>query len=586
MCIPLVYKFFTQFTSTQKIKMTVDSSRPIGNAEGLAKNLKSDLVAGLLVFLIALPLCLGISGASGFPAINGVFTAIAGGIICVFLSNSELTIKGPAAGMIAICLGAVTDFALAAGLSKDQMSNTDLSVYMQYLPSVAAVAVVAGVLQIILGAIRAGSLADLFPSAVIHGLLASIGLIIIGKQLYMLLGLKPNGSTEAYEAYLELPAHLPHFAWQVAVIGLASLALLFVYPHLKKRFAICKIIPAQLIILVVAIPSAMFLFQTFDGFKRSYEVSHAGHPVAQVVKSLLVKVPDNASALPGSFIFPNFSMINTFIFWKWVVMFTLVGSLESLLSAKAVDVLDPWKRKSDLNRDLLAVGAANTVVALIGGLPMISEIVRSSANKDFGAKTRWSNFFHGLFLLLSIVMLPFLLNKIPLTALAAMLIYAGCRLAHYKEFLHMFHVGKEQLLIFLCTIAGVLGTDLLIGVGIGIAVEIACEMFLGVRPMEFVRLPVFLDEDGKSQRITLNGSATFTNWLMLKKKINGLPAGSDVVIDCSNSRFLDHTVMSRMSEMKKDFEATGRSLSIVGLDHHQALSHHHLAARRLPKIKK
>ena len=566
--------------------MTVDSSRPIGNAEGLAKNLKSDLVAGLLVFLIALPLCLGISGASGFPAINGVFTAIAGGIICVFLSNSELTIKGPAAGMIAICLGAVTDFALAAGLSKDQMSNTDLSVYMQYLPSVAAVAVVAGVLQIILGAIRAGSLADLFPSAVIHGLLASIGLIIIGKQLYMLLGLKPNGSTEAYEAYLDLPAHLPHFAWQVAVIGLASLALLFVYPHLKKQFAICKIIPAQLIILVVAIPSAMFLFQSFDGFKRSYEVSHEGHPVAQVVKSLLVKVPDSASALPGSFIFPNFSMVNTFIFWKWVVMFTLVGSLESLLSAKAVDVLDPWKRKSDLNRDLLAVGAANTVVALIGGLPMISEIVRSSANKDYGAKTRWSNFFHGLFLLLSIVMLPFLLNKIPLTALAAMLIYAGCRLAHYKEFLQMFHVGKEQLLIFLSTIAGVLGTDLLIGVGIGIAVKIACEMFLGVRPMEFVRLPVFIDEDGKSQRITLNGSATFTNWLMLKKKINGLPAGSDVVIDCSNSRFLDHTVMSRMSEMKKDFEATGRSLSIVGLDHHQALSHDHLAARRLPKFKK
>ena len=264
-------------------------------------------------------------------------------------------------------------------------------------------------------------------------------------------------------------------------------------------------------------------------------------------------------------------------------MFTLVGSLESLLSAKAVDVLDPWKRKSDLNRDLLAVGVANTAVALIGGLPMISEIVRSSANKDFGAKTRWSNFFHGLFLLLSIVLLPFLLNKIPLTALAAMLIYAGCRLAHYKEFLHMFHVGKEQLLIFSCTIAGVLGTDLLKGVGIGIAVKIACEMFLGVRPMEFVRLPVFMDEDGASQRITLNGSATFTNWLMLKKKINGLPAGSDVIIDCSNSRFLDHTVMSRLDEMKRDFAATGRSLSIVGLGNHKALSHNDLAARRLPK---
>jgi MFS superfamily sulfate permease-like transporter len=562
--------------------MTVESSPPVGNAAGFKKYFKSDLVSGLLVFLIALPLCLGISGASGFPAINGVFTAIAGGLICVFLSNSELTIKGPAAGMIAIVLGAVTDFALAAGITKDQMSNTDLSIYSQYLPSVAAVAVVAGALQILLGAIRAGALADMFPTAVIHGLLASIGLIIIGKQLYMLLGLKPNTSTEAYEAYFDLPAHIPHFAWQVAIIGFASLALLFAYPHLKKRFAICKIIPAQLIILVVAIPAAMYLYQAFDG-SRTYEIMHEGHEAKQVVKTLLVKVPESASALPKSLIYPDFSKVNTFIFWKWVVMFCLVGSLESLLSAKAVDVLDPWKRKSDLNRDLLAVGVANTAVALIGGLPMISEIVRSSANKDFGAKTRWANFFHGLFLFLSIVLLPFLLNKIPLTALAAMLIYAGCRLAHYKEFLHMYHVGKEQLLIFLSTIIGVLATDLLIGVGIGIIVKIVCEMFLGVSPMQFFQLPVFMDEDGKSQRIALHGSATFTNWLMLKKKINNLPEGSDVVVDCSDARFIDHTVMSRLDEMRRDYEASGRSFTVVGLGDHKALSHDELAARRLPK---
>jgi len=562
--------------------MTTESSTPVGNAAGFQKYFKSDLVSGLLVFLIALPLCLGISGASGFPAINGVFTAIAGGLICVFLSNSELTIKGPAAGMIAICLSAVQDFAVAAGLTKDQMSNTDLSVYMQYLPSVAAVAVVAGIVQILLGAVRAGTLADMFPTAVIHGLLASIGLIIIGKQLYMLLGLKPNASTEAYEAFFELPLHVPHFAWQVAVIGFASLGLLFSYPHLKKRFAICKIIPAQLIILVLAIPAAMYLFQSFDGAKRSYDVTQAGQPVAQLAK-LLVKVPENAAALPGSLIFPNFSMVNSFIFWKWVVMFTLVGSLESLLSAKAVDVLDPWKRKSDLNRDLLAVGVANTAVAMIGGLPMISEIVRSSANKDFGAKTRWSNFFHGIFLLLSIVLLPFLLNKIPLTALAAMLIYAGCRLAHYKEFLHMYHVGKEQLLVFLCTIVGVLATDLLWGVAIGIAVKIVCEMFLGVTPIQFFRLPVFMDEDGKSQRISLHGSATFTNWFTLKKKINGFPVGSDVIVDCSDARFIDHTVMSRLHELKRDFEAGGRSFSVVGLGNHKSLSHDELAARRLPK---
>lgn len=563
--------------------MTVESSLPVGNAAGFKKYFKSDLISGLLVYLIALPLCLGISGASGFPAINGVFTAIAGGLICVFLSNSELTIKGPAAGMIAICLGAVTDFAISAGLTKDDLNIGDPTIYMQYLPFVAAVGVVAGFIQIVLGAVRAGSLADLFPTAVIHGLLASIGLIIIGKQLYLLLGLKPNGSTEAYEAFFELPVHITHFAWQVAIIGIASLALLFLYPHLKKRFAICKMIPPQLIILVVSIPAAIYLFQAFDGSNRSYEIEHNGHRVVQSVKTLLVKVPENASALPSSLIYPDFSKVNTQLFWYWVVMFTLVGSLESLLSAKAVDVLDPWKRKSDLNRDLLAVGVANAAVACIGGLPMISEIVRSSANKDFGAKTRWANFYHGLFLVLSIVLLPFLLNKIPLAALSAMLIYAGCRLAHYKEFLHMYHVGKEQLIIFISTIIGVLAIDLLWGVAIGIAVKIICEMLLGVTPIQFFRLPVFMDEDGKSQRIVLHGSAIFTNWLMLKKKINGFPYGSDVVVDCSNARFIDHTVMSRLDDMKRDFEAAGRSFSVVGLGDHNALSHNDLAARRLPK---
>lgn len=560
--------------------MNAENRVPVGNADGFVRNLRSDMVAGLLVFLIALPLCLGISGASGFPAINGVFTAIAGGIICGFLSNSELTIKGPAAGMIAICLGAVLDFAAAAGVTKEGMSNTDATIFMKYLPAVAAVAVVSGVIQIILGALRAGSLADFFPTAVIHGLLASIGMIIIGKQLYMLLGLKPNASTEAYEAFFELPAHLPHFAWQVAVVGGASLVLLFLYPLLKKRFAICKVVPAQLIILIIAIPAAALLFRDFEGFKRSYEIQHEGHPAVQEVKALLVKVPETPSALPKSLIFPDFSGIGKFIFWKWVLMFALVGSLESLLSAKAVDVLDPWKRKSDLNRDLLAVGIANTAVAAIGGLPMISEIVRSSANKDYGAKTRWSNFFHGVFLLVAIVLLPFLLNKIPLTALAAMLIYAGCRLAHYKEFVHMYHIGKEQLLIFVSTVIGVLATDLLIGVGIGIAVKIICQLLMGVKPSQFFSLPVGIDDEGKARRIRLQGSATFTNWLMLKKKINALPEDCDVIVDCSSAGVVDHTVMSRLHELKRDLETAGRKLTIEGLEHHLAMSHDDLAARR------
>ena len=551
---------------------------PKGDMRGFTKYFKADLVAGLLVFVIALPLCLGISNASGFPAINGVFTAIAGGLVCVFLTNSELTIKGPAAGMIAIVLGAVLDFAADAGV---KAANTDPSIFMQYLPTVAAIAVVSGIVQIVLGLLRAGSLADMFPSSVIHGLLASIGLIIIGKQLYPLLGLKPNGSTEAFEAYAELPAHLTHLAPPVAAIGLVSLGFLFLYPLLKQKLAICRVIPAQLIVLVIAIPAATLLFKQYDGYKRSYEIVHDGQPVEQEVKALLVKVPASAFALPRSFIYPDFSNVGKFIFWKWVLMFTLVGSLESLLSAKAVDVLDPHQRKSDLNRDLLAVGVANTAVAAIGGLPMISEIVRSSANKDYGAQTRWSNFFHGLFLAISIVTLPFLLNKIPLAALAAMLVFAGCRLANYKEFLHVYRVGKEQLLIFVSTIAGVLATDLLIGVGIGIAVKLMLQLFFGVAPSSFFSIPVEVTEDGNTQRVSLRGSAVFTNWLFLKKKITSLPKYSDVIVDCAEAKFIDHTVMTRLGELKREFESQRRVLTIQGLDHHHAFSGDPTAARKL-----
>ena len=551
---------------------------PLGS---FMQNIRFDAISGLLVFLIALPLCLGIANASGFPAINGVFTAIAGGIICSFLSNSEMTIKGPAAGMIAICLGAVTDFALAAGVSKDGMSNTDASVYLNYLPVVAAVGVVAGVIQIILGLARAGALADLFPASVIHGLLASIGLIIIGKQLYLLLGLKPNASTEAYEAYFDLPVHMPHFAWQVAIIGIVSLLLLFLYPKLKQRYAICKAIPPQLIVLALAIPAAYFLYQSFEGASRSYEIMHDGHATPQVVKSLLVKVPDSPSTLFKSFIFPDFSQATSVLFWKWVLMFTLVGSLESLLSAKAVDVLDPWKRKTNLNRDLIAIGSANAAVACIGGLPMISEIVRSSANKDYGARTRWSNAFHGFFLLISILVLPKMLNNIPVTALAAMLIYAGCRLAHYKEFLHMWHVGKEQLIIFLSTVVGVLATDLLIGVGIGILAKFIIQIYYGVRPTDFLSIPLNVSQQDQGYTISLLGPAVFTNWLKLKKQISAAPRDGNVVVDCAKSKFLDHTVMSRLHEMDREFKQEGRTLTLSGLEHHRKLSHNPLAARKL-----
>lgn len=540
--------------------------------------LKFDIVAGFLVFLIALPLCLGISVASGFPAINGVFTAIAGGILCGLFSNSELTIKGPAAGMIAIVLGCVLEF--------QQLDPVN------YLKYVAAVGVISGAIQILFAVLKAGKLADSFPSAVIHGLLASIGLIIIGKMLYPLLGLRGNRSEHGYEAYELLPEHLSQYAWQVALIGVVSLAILFIYPLLKKRLKICQIVPAQMVVLLVGVPLTLFLFKNFDDGKghcdREYPLTHHEEVLneenANKIKpkyGLLVSVPTTTEDLQKAMIFPDFSLLGSTVTWKWILMFTLVGTLESLLSAKAVDTLDPWKRKSNLNRDLFAVGFANTAVAAIGGLPMISEIVRSSANKDYGARTRLSNMFHGIFLLISILALPAVLNKIPVACLAAMLIYAGCRLANYKEFLHMLHIGKEQLFIFVATIAGVLATDLLIGVGIGILAKFLVEILNGVSIPDFFRMPTTIQQVSDDKVVVqLHGSAVFSNWIMLKRKLDQLTQYREIVIECSAAHLIDHTVMARLNEFQHDLAMEQRSLSVIGLDRMRSLSHHPLAVHK------
>ena len=247
-------------------------------------------------------------------------------------------------------------------------------------------------------------------------------------------------------------------------------------------------------------------------------------------------------------------------------------------------MLDPWKRKTDLNRDLLAVGVANTAVAFVGGIPMISEIVRSSANKDYGAHTRWANFFHGLLLLACVITIPFLLNMIPQAVLAAMLVFAGCRLAHYKEFLHVYHVGKEQLLICLSTVIGVLATDLLIGVGIGVAVKLLCQILEGVPISNFLTMPVQVDSNETQATIHVQGCATFTNWLLLRKKITSLP-NSEVMIDLSHAKYVDHTVMTRIDELTRDFTSQGRKLNCIGLEHHKPMSSNPLAARRLTAAK-
>ena len=530
---------------------------PQGTLDGLGRNWKADALSGFLVFLIALPLCLAISLACGYPAIAGVFTAIVGGILSGFISNSELTIKGPAAGLIVIALGCVTEFGFTGGV--------DVAADMHAYRLALGVGVAAGVIQILLGVFRSGILGEFFPASAVHGLLASIGVLVIATQVPIMLGVQGEGAP--LERLAAIPRYFMEMNPVIALIGGISLFIMFGFTFIKNPKL--KIIPAPMLVLLIAVPLGMY----FD-IGREYVISFGGQDHA-LGPRFLVDVPnDMFSALT----FPDFSGIFTMVGIKYIVMFSLIGSLESLLSAKAVDQIDPWRRKTNMDKDLLAVGIGNTVAAFIGGLPMISEIVRSKANIDNGARTRFANMFHGIFLLAFVALVPSIIDRIPLAALAAMLVFTGFRLASPQEFIHMYHVGREQLIVFVSTILGVLATDLLVGIGIGILVKAIIHVLNGT-PIGSLFKSNLEVTDGESDTatITVNRSAVFSTWISLKRCIERQTA-KKVVVDLSGTKFVDHTVMANLDVLKREFGENDRELSVIGIDGHQKLSDHPLAA--------
>ena len=534
---------------------------PQGNLHGLVGNGGKDILAGFLVFLIALPLCLGIAAACGYPPIAGIITAVIGGVLTPMFSNSELTIKGPAAGLIVIAIGCVKDFG-----SNGQVPLNDDA--MEAYRLALGVGVAAGSLQILFALLRSGVLGEFFPTATVHGMLAAIGVIIIAKQIPIALGVGNEG--EPLTLLMKIPQEFIEMNPEIALIGGISLAILFFLPLIKNKYI--RRVPAPMVVVVIAILLGMYFDLEHHHFYRfitdyDYEVG----------EEYLVTVPNDISE---AIVFPDFSSLVTLKGWKWVLMFSLVGSLESMLSAKAIDTLDPWRRRTSMNRDLLAIGIGNTVAALLGGLPMISEIVRSKANIDNGARTRFANLFHGLFLLSFVALVPWLIHQIPLAALAAMLVYTGFRLASPREFINVYKVGREQFVIFVITLIAVLATDLLVGIGIGIAVKFLFHFNRALPLSAFFKPHLLVEEiDSETCIVRVRHFAVFSNWIMLRGTIIGLPSDRKIVLDLSDTRLVDHTVMEKLHELEVEFEQMGRKLTVIGLDDHSSQSSHPHSAR-------
>lgn len=521
---------------------------PKDGLEGLKQSWRVDAVSGFLVFLLALPLSLGIAKASGFPAAMGVLTAMIGGMVVSIFAGSALTIKGPAAGLITICAGAVTEL---GALNIEGYTGVQLA---------CGVIVVMALIQIVFGFLKFGSLSDFFPPSAVHGMLAAIGLIIFSKQIHVLLGIDPATlkGLEPIELYEMIPHSFMNADPRVALVGIVSLVIIFGMPFLKGK--IFKSIPAPMVVLVVTIPMAVYM--DFRHTEPAFDLVSVGN--------FWENIKFNAS----------FAAIGTGVFWKYVVMFLFINSLESLLTVKAVDGLDPYKRQSNFNKDLSAVGAGNAIAGLLGGLPMISEVARSSANVNFGARTRWANFFHGFFLFVAMLLFIPVIEMIPNSALAALLIAVGYKLASPNEFYKTYKIGAEQLMIFVITVVVTVSTDLLIGVGSGILAKFIFHILNGAPIRSLFKARYEISENGDEYSISIKDAAIFSNLIGFKKMFGRIKPGKRVNLHFADARIVDHTFMEQLHHFEEEYHHTGGQVTVTGFESFKFFSNHPLASRK------
>lgn len=498
------------------------------------KNLKTDIPSGLVVFLVALPLCLGIALASGAPFFSGIISGIVGGIVIGALSNSQLSVSGPAAGLAALVLGAIT----AIG---------DFRLFL-------CAVLIAGILQILMGIAKLGGIANYIPSSVIKGMLTSIGILIIAKQIPHAFGydkddkgnlteLFPYGSENLHE--LLQPLH--HIEVGVTLICIISIIIMVLWekPFIKKRM---PFVPGALVAVIVAVIINQVWMST--GSKLAIENEHL----------VQIKVASSPAEFLGFFTLPDFSgFLNSKII-VYGVAIAIIASLETLLSIEAIDNLDPQRRVTNTNRELFAQGIGNSVAGLIGGLPITSVIVRSSANVNSGAKSKTSAIIHGLLLLISIIAIPVLLNKIPLSALAAILLLTGYKLAKPAVFTQTVKNGKYQFVPFFVTVAVIIAIDLfgilpavsgkglLIGVIAGIVAASGGILYGNLKNSYFFHKEKH--HEGDIIRIHLSEEVSFLNKAAIRETLDKLPENSTVVIDATNTSYIDFDVLELIKEFR------------------------------------
>jgi MFS superfamily sulfate permease-like transporter len=539
-----------------------DVALPKSGLSALAENWRADVLAGFLVFLIALPLSLGIAMASGFPPQAGIITGIVGGLLVSRINGSFVTIMGPAAGLIVVILDSVQE--LGQGDAVAGYRFTLAAIFF------------AGIIQILMGVMKAGKMSAFFPSSAVHGMLAAIGVIIIAKQSHVMLGVKPEAQT-LFETIGAIPASLRDMNPEVAIIGIVGLLIMALWTLVGNTRL--KVVPAPLLVVLLGMALGKY-FDLEDEHKYLFlpDAVFLPHHEFVIGPKFLVTLPQNFLA---GFSFPDFHLVGAIAFWRQVFAIALVGSLESLLSAAAVDKLDPYKRVSNLNRDVAAVGVGNAICGLIGGLPMIAEIVRSSANVNNGARTGWANFFHGLFLLVFVALLPKVIHEIPLASLAALLVFTGYRLASPREFKKTLEIGWDQLGVFVITIVGVLGSDLLIGVAIGVLAELFFHFWRSINWRNVLKLSRAIEETAPGvYHVQVAGAAFFGNYLALKNDLATIPPGGTVIFDLSGASSVDHTVMENLHHFCEDYRSRGGDAEIRGLDQLVATSKHPLAPRK------